>query len=285
MPSKEVIKRELDFTKNMFEILEVMKQLAQSQFTNRKKKIGARFTIKHIYYQAFFEMTMMVKSDNPFIRCQSDTAGVVVPTSDASFMGALNQKIFKGAKEVPGSKKLSMVLGKKGLSKFKFNKMPFVPFPGFQDTILYDLCHQLTSFIVELVLQKKMGRVYMIWMESPNFGRQVLNTTQLLPFQEIIQESEFYKNPNRRANIAVEGNFDATVETISRFWLLNRIMDMLTQSKAAEFSALAAQMEGSQESLKKVVGKLTSLYKRARNEKVDAGMREIFVATMVAGGG
>jgi F0F1-type ATP synthase gamma subunit len=41
-------------------------------------------------------------------------------------------------------------------------------------------------------------------------------------------------------------------------------------------------MEGSCDNVKKVIGKLNIAFKRARNDKIDANMREIFVSTMVA---
>ena len=82
----------------------------------------------------------------------------------------------------------------------------------------------------------------------------------------------------------MESEIKKIAEYAGRIWLYNSLIYLFRNNKPAEFGSLAMQMEGSCENVKKVISKLTIAYKRARNDKVDANMREIFVSTMVSAG-
>ena len=289
MPTKEAIRRELDFSKNMADILDVMKQLAQSQFSVSKRIVSNTFAGLVVSFDRIFELALALPDKHPLIHAQCDKIGIIVTTSDQSFMGSLNSKITKKAKETAGnSPAMFLVCGRKGAMKFKFNHDPFVGFPAIKEgPSMLVLSTELANFIIKEVCEKRLGRVYVVSAESTSFTSQAIRATQLLPFSEIVKKREIFKAKKIEGNnlILAESQTQAFATFTARLWIRNALFFLFKNNKPAEYSALATQMEGSFDNVKKVIGKLNVLYKRARNEKVDASMREIFVSTMVTGGG
>ncbi len=289
MPTKEAIRRELDFSKNMADILDVMKQLAQSQFTVSKRIVTNTFAGMVVSFDRIFELSLGLPDKHPLVYSQCNTVGVVVTTSDQSFMGSLNSKITKVARETAGTNPVQyLVCGRKGAMKFKFNKDPYVGFAGIKEgPSMLTLSTELADYIIKEVCEKRLGRVYVVSAESSSFSSQLIRATQLLPLSEVVKKREIFKNKKLEGKnlIISESSTDHVARYMARLWMRNALFYLFKNNKPAEYSALASQMEGSFDSVKKVIGKLNVLYKRARNEKVDASMREIFVSTMVTGGG
>lgn len=290
MPTKEAIRRELDFSKNMAEILDIMKQLAQTQFTISKRIVSSTFGGLVLSFDPIFELSLALPEKHPLVYPQSDTTGVIVTTSDQSFMGALNSKIARQARStVPqGQKAFYLVCGRKGSLKFKFNNDPYVGFPAIKEgPTMQTLATEIADYAIKEFREKRIGRLYAIATESNSFSSQVIRSVQLLPFSEIIKKRDIFKHKKTIGKnlICSESDTNAVAEFTAKLWLRNSLFYIFKNCKPAEYSALASQMEGSCDSVKKVIGKLSILFKRARNEKVDASMREIFVSTMVTGGG
>lgn len=287
MPTKESIKRELDFSRNMSEILEVMKQMAQAQFTASKRVSVSTFGGLVVSFDRIFELMLAVPKTHPLIKSQSNVYGIIVCTSDQAFMGALNSKIAKKARQTAeeGGQCLYLPCGRKGALKFKFAKEPYVGFQAIKDSSgMKTLSTELADFAVKQFVEKRMGKLFVVSAESNSFGSQVVRATQLLPFEDLVKKYEIFKNKKKLEGqnlIISESESKPLAEFTARLWVRNALYYLFMNNKPAEFSALASQMEGSCESVKKVIGKLSTLYKRARNEKIDASMREIFVSTMV----
>jgi ATP synthase F1 gamma subunit len=289
MPTKESIKRELDFAKNMAEILDVMKQLAQSQFTQAKKVCISTFNAHLVAFHPIFDALINFKDPNPFIHAESKRIGIIVTCSDQAFMGALNSKLVKAAKtlvaKVPKADIEFMVTGRKGARKFKFNNEPFTGFAAIKEgPRLKVLSKEVTKHCIGLVKEKQIGRLYMVSAFSKTFTTLEVRATQLLPFEEVIKKEKLIAIKKNPKTIIPESELMRMTEYTANLWLYNSCAFLFQNNKPAEYGALATQMEGSHENVKKVISKLNIAYKRARNDKIDAGMREIFVSTMVAAG-
>lgn len=285
MPTKESIKKDWDFSKNMAEILEVMKQLAQSQFAASKKVCASSFGGLIVSFDPVFEALMTLPETDVFIQNDIPDIGVVVTTSDQSFMGALNSKIVKGAKAVaPHSPCMYLVTGRKGTMKFKFNNDPFVGFPAIKEgPPIAALSREMTEYVIRQFRERKLGKLYVTSAFSTSFTNQSIRATQLLPFGDLIKDMDQVRARRQRGQIVQEAESKAIGEYTARLWVYNSLFYLFQNNKPAEYAALATQMEASHDSVKKVIGKLQIAYKRARNEKIDQGMREIFVSSMVAG--
>lgn len=288
MPTKESIKRELDFARNMAEILDVMKQLAQSQFTQAKKICVSTFNAHLMAFYPVFEALMNFKEFNPLIRRQSPKIGVIVTCSDQAFMGALNSKLVKAAKVLvsknPKTDVQYFVTGRKGARKFKFNNDSFTGFSAIKEgPAMKTLSQEMTNHCVGLIKEKRIGRLYVVSALSRSFTHLEIRATQLMPFEEVIPMAKVAQIKKSPRTIILETELKRVADYVANLWIYNSCFFLFQNNKPAEYGALAAQMEGSHENVKKVISKLNIAYKRARNDKIDANMREIFVSTMVAG--
>lgn len=287
MPTKESIKRELDFSKNMAEILDVMKQLAQSQFTQAKKVCLSAFNGHLVTFGPVFEAMANLQGKNPFMRAENDKMAIIVATSDQAFMGALNSKLAKTARNLAGEfPREFLVTGRKGARKFKFANDPFVPFNAIKEgPDLRKLCREVTNYVIQKVKEKEFGRVYIISAFSTSFSSLEIRATQLLPLEETIPDQRLLEIQAHRSSFIMESDLSRVAEYAATLWTYHSLLYLFLNNKPAEYGALAMQMEGSHDNVKKVIGKLVIAYKRARNDKIDANMREIFVSTMVSAGG
>lgn len=285
MPTKESIKREWEFAKNMGEILEVMKQLAQAQFAASKKVCVSTFGGLIVSFDPIFESLMMLRDPDVFIQNDIPEIGIIVTTSDQSFMGALNSKIVKSAKAVaPRNPCMYLVTGRKGTLKFKFNGDPFVGFPPIKEgPAIGALSRDVTDYVIRQFRERKLGKLFVTSAFSTSFTNQSIRATQLLPFSDLIQDMDQVRARRLRGKLVQEAESKSIGEYAARLWVYNSLFYLFQNNKPAEYAALATQMEASHESIKKVIGKLQIAFKRARNEKIDQGMREIFVSSMVAG--
>jgi len=271
----------------MAEILEVMKQMAQSRFTQSKRTLRSTFQDLILSFGPIFETLLGIKETHQLIHPISPVVGVVVTTSDQSFMGALNSKLVKAAKAlVTGMPHIFFVTGRKGVSKMKFAREQFVGFPAIKEGAIKGVAREVTQHVIQQVKERKIGRVVVVSSFSDTLSNQVIKPTLLLPFEDLVEEDVKARitAPGNQLNIFQETNTNTLCEYIASLWLYNSLFFLFQSNKPAEYGALAVQMEQNHESVKKVISKLIIAYRRARNEKIDAGMREIFVSTMVSGG-
>lgn len=294
MPTKESIKKELDSVNNIYEILDVMKHMASSQYSRAKKTCeGVYIGMIETIHEDFIDVIESIKLEaleeeteekDPFLVSSCPTVGLITVTSDQAFMGGLNTKIVKVARncaEKQGTAPVHfMITGRKGASKMKFNQLSFAPFPALKDgPAIRQVTDQVTEYVIQQFRERNMGRLYVIAAENISFTRQLIEPRQLLPFSEVFRRTD----PTVKGDDTyLESPMISLTSNLAGQWLGSVLYKIFLSAKAAEFGALATQMEGNLNSVRKVQKKLGTMYKRARNEKVDASMREIFVSTMVA---
>ena len=269
----------------MAEILDIMKQLAQSQFTNSRKKVISLFDGTTKAFGPFFDMMLAARDPHPIISNTIEKKGIIVTTSDQSFMAALNSKLMKAAQEVAGKSPCEYILtGRKGVMKFKFNRLPHVGFPALKEgPMIREVAKQVAAYIVKQISENKLGKIFVVSASSASFSSQKIGPAQIFPFEDLAQNKKPFVEMRKRAELIQEGDTNALAVYAAKLWAENKLYHLFQGNKPAEFAALAMQMEGSFNNVKKVIGKLNIMYKRARNEKLDAGLREVFVSTMVIG--
>ena len=138
------------------------------------------------------------------------------------------------------------------------------------------------------VLEKRMGRLIVVYPRPVSFTSQRVETINLLPCGELF-DSEAQSEVARRTGAArfiadatrviVESSLNDMLEYLSSVWVTSKLFEVFEDSKLAEFSARAMHLEGSQQKVEKEYKRTKHLAAKAAHELIDKGMRESFSAT------
>ena len=186
MPTKVAIQQEKDFAANMAQLMEIMKGLALSSYVKLKKTKEKRFEGFIHSFDGFFHITDLSKAKSPFIQPPSETLGVVLVTSEESFMSGLNSKVVRLGLEMAGNKSCEfMVTGKKGGSRLKMEGKLFTVFPALKEKDFYSVAVKIKDHIVQRIQEKQLGPVIGIFADPVSFSTQRATAVHFLPAHDV----------------------------------------------------------------------------------------------------
>ncbi|MCE9613177.1 MAG: F0F1 ATP synthase subunit gamma [Lentisphaerae bacterium] len=284
------LRKELRFNGELVKLIETLKNIAAAQY-HTMEKAKQRFEEFMQSFAGFFRVVNLVDVADPLVRVSSDVLGIIMVTSDSGFMGGLNQGVIRAAMDAQGahSNELTelVVIGEKGASALQDQGRTFRFFPGVAQDTRYEQAQEVRDFIVEEVLNRRMGRVLVSYPRPVSFTAQTIDVVSLLPCAALF-DKEAESDVARRVGAAkliaearqviVESRFPDLVEYLAATWVASKLYEIFEDAKLAEFSARAMHLEGSFQSLQREQKKLRHRTFKAVHEKIDRGMRESFAA-------
>ena len=280
MPTKIAIQQEKDFAANMAQLMDIMKGLALSSYVKLKKLKEKRFETFIHSFDGFFHITDLTKAKSPFIQNQTEGIGIVLVTSEESFMSGLNSKVVRLGLETAGDKPCEFIVtGKKGGSRLKMEGKNYTTFPPLKEKHFYPIAVQIKDHIVKKVKAKEMGSVIGIFADPVSFSMQRATAVHFLPAHEVYPE-DLRKNEDPDDHIYRESDINVIMDHLSEIWITHKLMMMFQDSKMAEFASQAMQLEGSLQNLGELNRKLRLQYVKKRGEGIDASLREVVTALM-----
>lgn len=280
------LRKELRFYFDLLHLVETLKNVAASQYhqLERQKQRFERFMDA---FAGFFRVVNLVDVENPLVKVCTDVLGIVVVTSDSGFMGGLNQdvisKAFEIQGELPNDKVSFVVIGDKGANYFSDMGYRFKFFPGIPLEAIYEHAKMVKDFIVNEVLERRMGRVVVCYPRALSFSQQEVCGVNILPCAvlfDIAKESELSSRIKERKFLAeytkviVESSYYDMVEYLASVWVGSKIYEIFEDSKLAEFSARAMHLETSVDRIQKTFKKLQHKVFKVVRELIDKQMRE-----------
>ena len=280
MPTKVTIQGERDFAANMAQLMEIMKGLALASYVKLKKEKERRFETFIKSFDGFFHIVDLSKAKSLFIQTGSDITGIVIVTSEESFMSGLNSKVVKLGLELGEGKNCEyMVTGKKGSTKLKAEGKSFKTFPALRGKNNYEVAVQIKEYIVEKVKAKQMGSVIGIFADPVSFSSQQAKAVTFLPAHDVYPK-EMNKDVDPNDRIYMEATIDQVMDHLVEIWITNKLFMMFQDSRMSEFAAQAMQLEGSLQNLVDLNRKLKLQYTKKRGELIDSSLREVVTALM-----
>ena len=281
------VRKELHFNTELLILIETLKNVAGAQYHLMEREKRKRFARFMRSFADFFRVVHLADLDDPLVRAATDTLGVVVVTSDAGFMGGLNTAVLEAALAAGGESANGqsnyLVIGEKGANFFRDAGIPFKFFQGASNETRYERAVEIRDCVVKEVLERRMGKVVVVYPRPLSFTRQVVETTVLLPCATLFEASatadgEDAKEILGEKRVVVESMPSAMVEHLAGVWITANLFEILEDSKLSEFAARAMHLEGSLQKLQEEGKKLKYRFFRAAHEYVDKGMRESFTS-------
>ncbi len=273
-------KKELNFNHEFVQLIEVLKEIAASQFQAhlRKKERFERFLTS---FGGFFKMVDLVTKEHPLVCNASETTGLVMVTSDEGFMGGLNAMVIQTAlNQVEGKRRRLVVVGSRGADYLKDAREEYVSFPGIISENRYEQAVKLKDFLVESVLKGEFGAVLLVYPRPISFTVLKPEVVFLLPCAQLFQKGG-EELLSSKQKVLVESPISSIVEYLVEMWLIYKLCEIFEDSKLAELAARTQRLEQSYDTLSQKEVVLKHRYFRSRHEFVDKGMRETFASALL----
>ncbi|OGV78603.1 MAG: hypothetical protein A2340_02970 [Lentisphaerae bacterium RIFOXYB12_FULL_60_10] len=284
------LRKELKFNSELVQLIETLKNIAASQYHILEKE-KERFDRFMDAFAEFFRVVDLADVENPLVTGASDILGLVVVTSDSGFMGGLNQGVMRQAIQACEGRTYDqvalVVIGDKGASSFGDQGRTFKFFQGISQETIYEQAVTIKDYIVQEVLERRMGRVVVAYPRPLSFSAQEIRQIDLLPCRQLFdraQDSEVARRVKQEGVLAearkviIESSFDDMVKYLAGVWVTSKLYEVFEDSKLAEFSARAMHLEGSFQKIQKDFKKIQHQCFKATHEQIDKGMRESFAA-------
>ena len=154
------LREDLRFSKELLEMIEVLKSATASQFRSLQNKRKG-FEQYKLRLEEFLAMIKTQKVIHPFlIERKNLPKAVVMVTSDEGFLGSLNALVLNAGMEQAAAGDELIVLGERG-SRYlaETQREAFTFLPGIGDEITYERAIAVRDLLISKFLSKKVGSV------------------------------------------------------------------------------------------------------------------------------
>lgn len=279
------LKQNLDFNKNLGELIEVMKLAATLRFNQFRltRQSSEKFS------QSFEEIVKYIPAEkdtrNIYLRSRpSDPAIIVLISTDEGFLGELNALLINKLVELRRQEDTVIVLGQQGANYLGELNIDFKSFPSIHDKIELKQIEALRDYVVQLYSKGKSSRVHVVYSSFVNITSQQIESEIVLPLSETYfsrdMEATAALLKKRRQDYLIEPDLDSVVEGWIKLWLGFRFFQIFWSSKLAEFAARVMHLEGSIRELTRVNQHLRLEYFKYLHGLSDKTIREIFASRL-----
>jgi F-type H+-transporting ATPase subunit gamma len=279
----------MQFNQELSGLIDVLKGIASSQFRHlqAKREYFARF---NRCLDSFFEILSMAEVVHPFLNLEFSLSSscIVMLTSDEGFLGELNSRVINAGLNQRRENDTLIVLGERGANSLEELGESFLYFPGITEEIKHEQAEELRDYLIQGYLNKKFGKVVMVYPKFISFAIQEVKTEQLLPYPLVAGERELepkIKEPEFQiwqTQILVEPSAERIVDYLIRLWMMQNIYDLFWESKLSECAARVIHLEESSQVVAGLNKKLQFSYFRLLHQLSDNNIREIFASRVSA---
>lgn len=265
------LKQNLDFNKDLGELIDVMKLAATLQFhqfrTTHEPYDEFVHTVEKIV--GFFPVKM---SRNPFIYSRQNAPKIIVLiTSDEGFLGELNTLLLnKLTDNLNGHEKI-VLLGEQGREYLEELHLVHDNLPMVTEKLESQRIEALRDYIYGHYTQGNFSGVRVIYSRFININLQQIEAEDIFPLSAGI----FNRNQRRVGEFEFEPDIDTVINGCVKFWLLGKLQRIFWASKLAEFSARIIHLEGSMQELNRLNQGLRMEYFKYLHGLSDKTIREI----------
>lgn len=272
------IKKDVEFNKGLYNLIEILKNIAIAQYRALERKVKP-YEKLNMAIENFFELIDIEKTWHPFLKPKNKTQIVIAVTSDTGLLGGLNTRVIAAAikelEKTPGS---LVVVGERGKVYASEGNIPFVSFDGIKDEQRHLQAMQLRDYVMDRFLKESIGYLKIVYPRALSLAVQKVEMMPLLPYARVDKKAmpgETY------GEVIVESNPGDIVEYLVYLWMGELLEEIFGASRLAEFAARFVHLEESSQKLKDMEKKLRLQYFRARHELIDCDMRELFAARLL----
>ena len=270
------LKTNMQFNKDLGDLIEVMKLAATSQFNQFRSHQEPSTDFVRQLDEVFGALgSAGIPSDLLTIN-ESLPSLILLVSSDEGFLGELNFLLVNRLLDIRGRQDKIIVTGNQGAAYLKEIEVDFLFFESPGEKINSGKMGKVRDYIFEQYLSRAVGRVYVIYSSFISITSQQIELETLLP---LAQASVPSARPLR--DLLLEPNARSVIEGWIKVWLDFRFYHIFWSSKLAEFAARIMHLEGSVQELGKINSHLRMEYFKYLHGLSDKSIRELSAARIL----
>lgn len=272
MPTLVKLKDDLEFNRNLGDIIDTLKSAALAQFRVFQTKASPNAAFLKVI-EACFNTLIPLVSNHPYLYERKNLpSAVVVVTSDEGFLGELNTLLVNsGLQSRENDADELVVIGERGAKYIEETGATFVSFPGIPDDVNYKDIDTLADYLIE-GYHGKFKKVTVVFPEFISLTLQRVNVFDILPYR---YESKNLKMSVIGKEMEIEPSPKRVLESLIRLWIKYRMFEVFWSAKQSEYAARIMHLEGSTQELGFLKQKVALSYFRLMHSISDKTIREI----------
>ncbi len=274
------IKKDIDFNANLYNLVEVLKEIAISQYRLLEKEVKTFDTV-FTALSEIYDAVHTGKLEHPLLQVSGRQPGIIALTSDAGLLGGLNMNVMTQAlKEADKEKARLIVIGERGEKYADGSGLSLITFKGIKDETRFEQAQELRDYILKEEMGGRLGELKIVYPFALSIVSQQVKTLQLFPVAKL----EKFRPAEPAAAGAADPILESSVGDIMEYWIYlylgQRFFQIFGLSRLAELSARYVHLENSKTKIDQLNKELKLQYFRQRHELIDRNMRELFAARM-----
>lgn len=275
------IKRRIKGVKKTQQITKTMEMVAAA----RIKRAQAKMEAARPYALKMIEMMESVSRadvevQHPLLeKREPNNVLVVVYTSNRGLCGAFNSNVLRLAEQIIEreselNRKVDLaVLGRKGVSYFRFRGIAPAQIFEITDKGEYEEARKVTEYVIQQYTEKNYDVVYLVFNHFKSLMRQVATEFRLLPLEP--EEKGEEKEEAAGVEYVWEPDAETVLYNLLPAYIDTLIYRSLLESVASEHAARRAAMKNATDNASDMIKVLTLRMNKARQAQITKELTEI----------
>lgn len=270
------LKSNLQFNKNLGDLVEVMKLAATLQFNQfRAKTEPSEDFIRLLDDVLSVLLSSGVKND--LLQAKEDLPSLLfLISSDEGFLGELNFLLVNKLLSSRRQQDFIACCGQQGANYLKEIQVNFSFFDSPGEKIEVQSLAKIRDYLLSQYLDRKVGRINIIYSRFTNITLQQVEFETLLPLPRTPGAAG-----SGLSHLLVEPDSKEVIKGWIKCWLDFRLYQIFWSSKLAEFAARIMHLEGSVQELGKINSHLRMEYFKYLHGLSDKSIRELTAARLI----
>lgn len=276
------VKRELVEVKDLVDLVQVLKDIADMKFHDLFARRGGFMRFGESFTE-FFRLLAYTELLHPLVSNNNPHVCIVAITSEEGFIGDLNNKVIVRAMEERENNPDAafVTVGRKGVMKLEMMGVKNEKtFEEIADQGMYEISVKLKDYLVEQVMQDRYGKVIVVYPWPKDLQTVKARAVKLLPCDFIAQKQK--QTVEQFTKVLEESDPLDIIGYLANLWTSSKIYEMMFDTSIAAVSAQSQQLDTSLTNVKKENLGVRLRYRKARKGDIDKSLREVFSSRLMA---
>lgn len=281
MPTLARLRQDLQISKSLGDIIDVLKTAALIQFRIFQGKEKPQDDFLNVA-ESCLDILLAKGINHPYLYDRKGlSSAIIIVTSDEGFLGELNTLLVNAGTDLIRSKEDEIiVLGERGARYLEDMGTNFTLFPGITDEMKYQEIEKVRNYVLG-GYRKKFGRIFLVYPKFISLTVQRVQVLSLLPYTQ--KEERQKPGAYLIEQTLVEPTERRVLESLVEIWAGFTLTYIFWTSKQSEYGARIMHLEGSTQELSHLNHKLSFDYFRQVHTLKDKSIREISATKILLG--
>lgn len=272
------LQHNLEFNKDLGELIEVMKLAATLQFNQfRNRRAPTAEFLSSL--ELAFKIILSQKLSHRLLEPSSDLPkALILISSQEGFLGELNALLVNKMMEVRQMQDEIIVVGSQGADYLSQMNINYNVFPSPGDKVEFKQVAEFRDELFRRYLKREISAIHIIYPHFISISFQQVESEALLPLPDV---SGGAVDEKLAKEFLIEPDFDSLIKGWVKLWLGFRLFQIFWTAKLAEYAARIMHLESSIQELRRVNQHLKIEYFKHIHNMSDKSIREISASRML----